>query len=54
MRNYTVFWYETYDGKINKMSKDFEDESKATWFANQIKRCYDWVTCMETKDSRGY
>jgi hypothetical protein len=50
MKNYTVFWYEHCGGKIHKRSKEFEEESKATWFANQMKRWYDWVTCIETKD----
>ena len=49
--SYTVVWSK-YDSKeIGPVQhyKEFEDRKSAKWFANEMKKCYNWSICVRTK-----
>jgi len=54
MKNrYIVVWAK--DSLLAKTEKKtFESHYQAQWFANQMKKCYDFVLCTEEKNWEVY
>ena len=50
MSKYIVRWSEPGELSPQQHSRYFEDETNAKWFANQMKKSYNWVICTESKN----
>jgi hypothetical protein len=50
MSKYNVCWSEP--GELSPVShkKSFDGPSTAYWFANELKKRYNWVICAEEKN----
>ena len=50
MTRYVVAWAEPGELSPRKNKRIFETASTAYWFANQLKKSYNWVICTEAKN----
>ena len=50
--SYTVLWAKQGPGDLSPRQerKEFESEYQANWFANYLKKSYNWVICVESKN----
>ena len=53
---YTVLWSRQDQWDISPVTerKEFENQYQANWFANHMKKRYNWVMCVETKNLKEY
>jgi|TARA_B100000927_G_C16212155_1_gene367983 hypothetical protein len=56
MSNYTVLWAKQEPGDLSPVQerKDFDSQYQANWFANYLKKSYNWVICVESKNLKEY
>ena len=56
MSNYTVLWANQEPGDLSSVQerKDFDSQYQANWFANEMKKSYNWVICVESKNLKEY
>lgn len=47
---YIVRWSEPGELSPQLHSRYFEDQINAKWFANEMKKSYNWVICTESKN----
>jgi len=53
MKNkYLVIWSES-NLVSDSHKRTFDNYHQAQWFANQMKKCYDFVLCTEEKNWEG-
>jgi hypothetical protein len=50
MSKYVVVWAEPGELSPVKNKKFFDAPSTAYWFANELKKKYNWVICTESKN----
>jgi hypothetical protein len=50
MSKYVVVWAEPGELSPVKNRKLFDTSSTAYWFANELKKRYNWVICTESKN----
>jgi len=50
MSKYIVRWSEPGELSPQQHSRYFENETNAKWFANEMKKSYNWVICTESKN----
>ena len=56
MSNYTVLWAKQEPGDLSPVRerKEFDSQYQANWFANEMKKSYNWVICVESKNLKEY
>ena len=56
MSNYTVLWSVHKAENLSPVQerKKFQNEYQAKWFANEMKKSYNWVICVESKNLKEY
>ena len=50
MSKYIVCWAEPGELSPRQNKKMFNSPSAAYWFANELKKRYNWVLCTESKN----
>jgi hypothetical protein len=50
MSKYVVTWAQPGELSPRRNKKFFESPSTAYWFANELKKRYNWVICTESKN----
>ena len=50
MSKYIVRWSEPGELSPQQQSRYFDDQENAKWFANELKKSYNWVICTESKN----
>jgi hypothetical protein len=52
--SYSVLWSENGELSPKQKRKTFEFFQEAQWFAKEMKKSYNWVMCVETKNLKEY
>jgi len=49
---YTVLWSKQDNGDLSPLveRKEFANQNQANWFAKEMKKSYNWVICVESKN----